>query len=119
MGVLSVRHLLDFRFGNTCDVSFICLLKPKDLKQEFNPEHTNEVKDVKWMDVDQFISSETHLFFGEEKENLDLLRDAAQWMKTHWKNPHSEEAEKSNPCVQKFKQTHPFRKDVEIALYHR
>merc|ERR1712150_417465 len=118
MGVLTVRHLLDFRFGNTCDVSFICLLKPKDLKQEFNPMHLNEVKDVQWMDLDQFIASEVHLFFGSEQENLNVLRDAAQWMSTYWNDTHSEEAQKSNPCFHKFKQTHPFR-EVDIALYHR
>ena len=119
MGVLSVRHLLDFRFGNTCDISMICVLKPKDSKQEFNPLHLNEVKDVQWMDVDQFIASEKHVFFGSEQENLNILKAASIWMSTHWDDPHSKEAQRDNPCFQKFKQTHPFRENAEIALYHR
>ena len=119
VGVLTVRHLLNFRFGNTCDVSFICLMRPTDAGQKLKPLHTNEVMDVRWMDVDQFIDNEKHLFFGKEKENLDLLRRASQWMATHWQDLQSEEAVESNVCIQKFKQTHPFNKKTIIDLYHR
>ena len=119
LGLLAVRHLLNFRFGNTCDVSFICLLRPKDLNQKLNPIHVNEVMEIKWLDIDEFISSEKHVFLGKEKENLDLLKRAATWLSKYWDDVNSEEAQLNNPCIQKFKQTHPFRKDADIALYHR
>ena len=119
LGVLAVRHLLNFRFGTTCDVSFICLLRPKDLKQRLQPMHLNEVKDIRWIEVDEFIKSEQHLFLGQERENLDLLKKAADWTAKYWNNWDCEEAKKESPCIQKFKQTHPYYPTADIALYHR
>eukprot|EP01083_Nonionella_stella_P181591 650966_1 len=119
LGVLCVRHLLNFRFGNTCDISFICVLRPMDLNQKLDPIHDNEVMDIKWMDIDEFISSEKHLFLGKEKENLELLKSTSQWVSKYWDEMHSKEAIDDSPCMMKYKQTHPFRKNSEIALYHR
>eukprot|EP01084_Bolivina_argentea_P305813 528329_1 len=119
LGVLCVRHIINFRFNNTCDVSFICIVRPKNLKQKLNPMHLNEVMDIKWMNVDQFIKCEKHMFLGNEKENLDLLKSAANWVTKYWDDIYCDEAKQNNPCMYKFKQTHPFRKNMDIALYHR
>ena len=70
------------------------------------------------MDIDEFITKEKHTFLGKEKENLDLLRRAANWASKYWDDIASEEAQMNNPCMQKFKQTHQFQSNIDIALYH-
>mmetsp|Transcript_31428 Transcript_31428/g.50905 ORF Transcript_31428/g.50905 Transcript_31428/m.50905 type:complete len:326 (-) Transcript_31428:21-998(-) len=119
LGVLAVRHLLEFRFGNTCDISFICLLRPRDVNQRLEPEHKNEVNEIEWMSIDEFIENKKHIFLGTEKENLDLLRNASKWLIKFWDDIHSKDAQSQSPCINKFKQTHPFRRHADIALYHR
>jgi len=62
ISVISFRHTTPFRFGNTDDILFVCLLKLVDDNQKFQPDH--EIEDIKWMNIkDYFDIQET-----QEKE---------------------------------------------------
>ena len=120
IGVFGVRHLLNFRFGNTCDVSFICILRPIDMNQKLNPIHKNEIKDIKWMNINDYLNNEKHLFVGNEIENINALLYSIDWLINNWDNNILDgNIYRQSGLLRFFKQTHPYRRNAKIALYHQ
>jgi len=82
-GIVQFRHFHPFRFMNSGDIYFICLLKYDgeitDNGKEFDVDK-NEIDEIKWMDIDDMLelTSQQPTFGNKEsknniKKNVDLL----------------------------------------------
>ena len=54
LGILNFRHFHPFRFGNTSDIYFICLLKYDGDCSQFDRDE-NEIAAIQWMDIDEVL----------------------------------------------------------------
>merc|ERR1712228_8428 len=85
-GIVHFRHFVPFRFMNTGDIYFICLLKyngPLNDGKEFAIDK-NEIDEIKWMDIDDVLSlkSQQPTFGNEQTKNF--IRLNVDLMIKHW-----------------------------------
>ena len=88
-GILHFRHFYPFRFMNSGDIYFICLLKyDGDITKEgkeFNIDQ-NEIAEIKWMDIDDILELKTQQATFGSKEGKENIKRNVDLMIKNWDN---------------------------------
>merc|ERR1712048_1379036 len=85
-GIVHFRHFVPFRFNNTGDIYFICLLKyDGELNdgKEFKKDE-NEIAQIKWMELDDLLSLESQQSTFGNEETKNFIRMNVDMMMKHW-----------------------------------
>ena len=85
-GIIHFTHFAPFRFMNTGDIYFICLLKydgELDEGKEFAIDK-NEIAEIKWMDIEDMLSLKSQQpTFGNDQTKNFIQRNVDCLIK-HW-----------------------------------
>eukprot|EP01084_Bolivina_argentea_P010321 19221_1 len=125
-GILQFRHFYPFRFTNSGDIYYICLLKYNGILDDGNEFKIdeNEIDEIKWMDVDKVLELESQQpTFGSQqckdniKRNVDIL--VKNWDK-HNENEYDINLQTFRPTKYKFnnhKLLSKYKQDREWYVY--
>ena len=86
MGILHFRHFHPFRFGNTGDLYFICLLKYDgryDGGKEFERDE-KEIAAIRWMGIDEVLTQKGLQSSSGTRGCRQSIRSKVDLLVEHW-----------------------------------
>ena len=85
----------------------------------------NEIGEIKWISIDEYLKLGNQVFLGEKKENLSVVKQCSQWIKKYWdiiiddKNNLTIEQWNESLLLTKYEMVHPFARKKKCLLYHK
>ncbi|ETO36540.1 hypothetical protein RFI_00522 [Reticulomyxa filosa] len=84
ISILGFRQMMPYRFGNTADIWFLCLLRPVDnTPLEFKKDE-HEIAQIKWMDLNEFMNLECTKSIFQHYNFEKAVAKEVDWLLKHW-----------------------------------
>jgi len=85
VSIIGFCEKFPYRFANTSDIYFLCLLKLEDENQEIK-KCEKEIDKIEWMDLNDFLNLESQSYVFGEKTFQQTVLNEANLLIENWDN---------------------------------